>query len=236
MTPNSTKTISVVIPVFNGERYIAAAIDSVLNQTRPEDEVIVVDDGSSDSTAAVLLSYGGRITVISQPNRGGADATNQGVAAARGAVLSFLDADDLWTPCKLEIQMDWLSAHPETEAVFGHVRQFISDDLEPDQAQLLTCPQSPQPGTCKGAMVIRRGVFDRIGVFDRNLRSVDFFEWFTRAIDHGLRMEILPDVVMLRRLHAANNGRRLRESQMAENLTVLKRAIDRRRVNARRPA
>ena len=101
MTPNSTKTISVVIPVFNGERYIAAAIDSVLSQTRPADEVIVVDDGSSDSTAAVLLSYGGRITVISQPNRGGADATNQGVAAARGAVLSFLDADDLWTPCKL---------------------------------------------------------------------------------------------------------------------------------------
>jgi glycosyltransferase involved in cell wall biosynthesis len=229
-------TVSVVIPVFNGERYVAAAISSVLDQTRAPDEVIVVDDGSSDATPAVLASFGSRITVISQPNGGGADATNRGVAAAAGDVLCFLDADDLWEPPKLAIQMDWLSTQPETEAVFGHVRQFISEDLDEETAQRLACPPSPQPGVSKITMAIRREAFDRVGAFDSSLRSVDFVDWFTRALDHGLKTEILPDVMALRRLHAANNGLRVRGSQMAENLTALKRALDRRRMKPHRPA
>ncbi len=167
MTSNAPTAVSVVIPVFNGERYVAAAIDSVLGQTRPADEIIVVDDGSSDATGAVLSKYSGEINVICQPNRGGADATNQGIAAASGAILSFLDADDLWMPSKLATQMTWLSTHPETEAVFGHVQQFISDDLEPLEAQRLECPPSPQPGVSKCTMAIRRRAFDRI----RRIRS-----------------------------------------------------------------
>jgi GT2 family glycosyltransferase len=103
-------------------------------------------------------------------------------------------------------------------------------------AQRLECPQSPQPGVSKITMAIRRGAFDRVGTFDRGLRSVDFVDWFSRALDHGLKTEILPDVVALRRLHATNNGLRIRESQMTENLTVLKRALDRRRVKSHRPA
>jgi glycosyltransferase involved in cell wall biosynthesis len=235
MTARARTAVSVVIPVFNAERYLAAAIDSVLDQTRPPDEVIVVDDGSTDATPAVLASFGDRITVISQPNGGGADATNRGVAAAAGDLLCFLDADDLWEPPKLAIQMDWLAVHPETEAVFGHVRQFISEDLDQETAQRLACPQSPQPGVSKITIAIRRKAFDRVGAFDGGLRSVDFVDWFARALDRGLKTEILPDVVALRRLHATNNGLRIRGSQMAENLTVLKRALDRRRGLPQRP-
>jgi glycosyltransferase involved in cell wall biosynthesis len=229
-------TVSVVIPVFNEERYVAAAISSVLDQTRPPDEVIVVDDGSADATPAVLASFGSRITVISQPNGGGADATNRGVAAASGDVLCFLDADDLWQPPKLATQMEWLSTHPETEAVFSHLRQFISEDLDQESAQRLVCPPSPQPGVSKSTMAIRREAFERVGAFDSGLRSVDFVDWFARALDHGLKMEILPDVMALRRLHTTNNGIRVRGSQMAENLTVLKRALDQRRMKPYRPA
>ena len=88
--------ISVIIPAFNAERYLAAAIDSVFDQTLQPDEVIVVNDGSTDRTAAVLVGYGDRINVIAQPNGGIAVANNRGVAAASGSFLCFLDADDLW--------------------------------------------------------------------------------------------------------------------------------------------
>ena len=236
MTINTKITVSVIIPVFNCEGYVAAAIESVLGQTRSPDEVIVVDDGSSDATATVLALFGSRITIISQPNRGGAEATNRGVAAASGDFLCFLDADDLWTPDKLAIQMNWLSAHPETEAVFGHVRQFISEDLEPSVAKRLACPQSSQPGVSKITMAIRREAFNRVGAFDSSLRSVDFIDWFARALDRGLKTEMLPDLVALRRLHATNNGLRIRASQVSENLTVLKRALDRRRIKPHRVA
>ena len=233
MTSEPGNTISVIIPVFNGERYIAAAIESVLQQTRPADEIIVVNDGSSDATAAVLAAYDRRIAVISQENHGGAHATNQGISVASGSFLSFLDADDLWTSRKLEIQVDWLSRHPHAEAVFGYVQQFISADLDPEQARRLKCPHSPQAGLTKNTILIRRPSFDRIGAFDSNLRSIDFLDWFTRALDAKLKFEMLPDLLALRRLHNANNGRLVRDSQMTENLIALKRALDRRREQTR---
>jgi glycosyltransferase involved in cell wall biosynthesis len=221
--------ISVVIPAFNAERYLAAAIDSVLAQTLQPAEIIVVNDGSTDRTAAVLAAYGDRVTVISQANCGISVANNRGVASASGLYLGFLDADDLWKANKLETQMDWIKAHPETEAVFGHVRQFISEDLEDRDRARLRCPPDPQAGIMKIAMLIRRTAFDRVGNFDETLRNADFVDWYGRALDRGLRTHMLPDVVALRRQHNANLGVVARMEQRRDNVTVLKRALDRRR-------
>jgi glycosyltransferase involved in cell wall biosynthesis len=227
--------VSVIIPAFNAERYIAAAIDSVLDQTLPPDEVMVVDDGSTDRTAAILADYGDQITVITQPNGGIAVANNRGVAAASKPLLSFLDADDLWMAKKLEMQVDWMTRHRDTEAVFGYVRQFISEDLSETDRSRLLCPQDPQAGVMKIAMLIRRTAFDRVGPFDESLRNADFVDWYARALDCRLCIHMLPEVVALRRQHNTNLGVLARDAQRQDNVVVLKRALDRRRAARRDP-
>ncbi len=221
--------ISVIIPVFDCESYVAAAIDSVLQQTMVPDDIIVVDDGSTDATPSVLAALSPYVTLIRQPNRGGAAASNRGVIAATGRFLCFLDADDLWTHDKVARQFERLTRFPDKEAVFGQVQQFISDDLTPALADRLACPRAPQPGISKTSMMIRREAFERIGLFDSTLRNIDFLEWYTRAIDKELQVDMLPEVVAFRRLHTTNNGILRRDAQRSENLDALKRALDRRR-------
>ncbi|HEY2324319.1 MAG TPA: glycosyltransferase family A protein, partial [Thermoanaerobaculia bacterium] len=99
------KSVSVVIPSYNYARYLGEAIDSALAQTLPPLEVIVVDDGSTDETSEVLATYADRIRVLRQKNSGVAVARNSGIAAAHGEYVAFLDADDIWLPRKLELQM-----------------------------------------------------------------------------------------------------------------------------------
>lgn len=221
--------ISVIIPVFNAEQYIAATIESVLAQTLPAAEIIAVIDGATDATAAILTGYRDRISLIVQANRGVCAAVNRGVAASRYSFLCFLDHDDLWVPDKLKKQMEWLARHPRTEAVFGYVRQFISEDLDEKNRIRLLCPPEPQPGVAKTTMLIRRAAFERVGAFDETLHCGDFVDWFVRAREVGLRTHMLADVVTLRRLHTSNLGLLRHHQQQLENITVLKRMLDRRR-------
>jgi glycosyltransferase involved in cell wall biosynthesis len=227
--------ISLVIPVFNAERYIAATIESVLAQTVPADEIIAVIDGASDGTPAILAGYGDRLTLIAQANRGVCAALNRGVEASKYPFLCFLDHDDLWVPDKLKKQMEWLTRHPETEAVFGYARQFISEELDEKNRNRLLCPPEPQPGIAKTTMLIRRAAFERVGAFDETLRCGDFVDWFARARDVGLRTHVLTDVVTLRRLHTDNMGLVHYRQQQLEYITLLKRTLDRRRARAPDP-
>src|SRR5690242_5053753 len=106
-------TVSVIIPAYNSERYIADALRSVLAQTYMPQEIIVVDDGSSDGTARALDPFRSTIRYIYQKNRGEPAARNTGMREAKGDYIAFLDADDLWLPEKLDLQMTYLAAHPE---------------------------------------------------------------------------------------------------------------------------
>src|SRR3989441_7830895 len=110
--------VSVVIPVYNGERYLADAIQSVLDQTYQNLEVIVVDDGSRDGSAAVAKRFGEAIRYVHRANGGVCKARNTGIAVARGTYLAFLDQDDLWLPDKLAAQVAYLDSHPEVGAVY----------------------------------------------------------------------------------------------------------------------
>jgi glycosyltransferase involved in cell wall biosynthesis len=219
--------ISAIIPVYNCERYVADAIESVFAQTRPVDELIVVDDGSVDGTPEVLRTFEGRIRLLRQANAGTAAALNAGLSVAGGDIFTFLDADDLWTPGKTRLQADVLAADASIEVVFGAIQQFRSPDVHRQlQGDRLFGP--PQPGIVKIAAMLRRSAFERVGAFDAST-LVDFVDWYTRAAAVGLRSHMLDATVALRRIHDQNIGLRARTVQYQDSLAALKNLLDRRR-------
>jgi glycosyltransferase involved in cell wall biosynthesis len=114
---SSAPLVSVVMPVYNGARYLRQALESALTQTYRPLEIVVVDDGSTDDTPALLAEFGDKIRSIRQQNSGSAAARNAALRAARGELIAFLDADDLWLPRKLAVQVDYLRDHPEVDLV-----------------------------------------------------------------------------------------------------------------------
>ena len=201
--------ISVVIPVYNAERYIGEALDSVLQQTLPADEVIVVDDGSVDRTSQIVEGYQPRIRLIRQANAGQSSALNVGVAAATGDTFAFLDADDLWMPTKLALQCAVLSSNRALDAVFGAIEQFLSPEIGPEVGKNYFVPGGTHGGVSKSTMVVRREAIDRVGPFDELIMS-DFVDWYARALSLGVRAEVIPNssrgVVTIQAISAASNG------------------------------
>ncbi len=228
-------SISAIIPVQNGERYLAAAIDSVLAQTCPPDEVIVVDDGSTDGSSAVARSFGPPIRVLTQANLGPAAARNLGIAHATGDLLAFLDADDLWMPDKLARQAQVLQDDPACEAVLGGVENFISPELDATQHRALARSASQIGAHHIGALLIRREAFRRIGAFDPRRRHGEFIEWWGRALRLDLRSTVLPELVLRRRLHADNLTRREQDGRR-EYLPLLREQLAQRRAQVRQRA
>jgi glycosyltransferase involved in cell wall biosynthesis len=145
--------VSVVIPVHNGSRYLGEAIASVQAQTMPPTEVIVVDDGSTDGSGELALSLGA--VCVRQEQAGSGPARNAGAREARGEAIAFLDADDLWAPRKLELQVRALEDDAGLDGSFGWAQQFVSPDLPTEQREKLRCPDEPQPGIHAGALLIR---------------------------------------------------------------------------------
>jgi glycosyltransferase involved in cell wall biosynthesis len=222
-------TVGVVIPVHDGERYLAEAIESVLAQTHRQIDVIVVDDGSSDDSAAVAESYAPRVRCFSQEAAAGIGAArNRGVEMARGAYLAFLDADDLWERRKLELQLRAFELEPRPDLVFGRMRQFKSPDLDDATATRIRCPDGLQPGYLPSGLLAAREAFERVGPFATGLRVGEFIDWMARARELGLCEVVLPDHVLWRRLHGSNQGVRHRRD-IADFAHVLKASLDRRR-------
>ena len=176
----SSAEVSVVVPAYNAARYVVDAVASVLAQTAPPGEVIVVDDGSTDDTAAVLAPFGDSVRLVRQPHTGYAAAMNRGVAAASGSLLAFQDADDLWLPEKLERQVAALAADAELDAVFGRLEAFVSPDLSPAQAERFRVPPV-MPSYQLQSMLIRRTAFDRVGALDPAVGTSGAIDWISRA-------------------------------------------------------
>lgn len=220
--------VSVIIPVFNGESYLAEAIESVLTQSIQPREIIVVDDGSSDASAMVARRFSDRIQLHQQANRGAAAARNRGIEISSGSFLAFLDADDFWTPGKLDLQWQVLQNHPEQEMVLGNVVQFISPDVDGLSRQRLRQELETMPAYLIGAMLIRRGAFFKVGLLNEKLQLGEYIDWFQRGRDLGLSWHMLDEVVLKRRIHCSNQGITKR-AHMADYITVLKAALDRKR-------
>jgi len=221
--------ISVVIPVYNGARYLSECIESVLAQTYPATEIIVVDDGSEDDTLTVAANWNDRVRYQRISHGGPARARNHGVRLVATDVIAFLDSDDIWLSSKLELQMAALSREDDPTMVFGHVQQFVGDDLTPEEARALKFNPAPLPGPLPSTLVIRKSNFDRVGPFDESLATGEFIEWSSRASDLGIKTLLVPDVVCRRRLHRNNMGRGGAAVHGSGYLRMLKRVLDRRR-------
>lgn len=221
--------VSIIMAAYNAEAYVAEAVDSLLGQSRPSDEVIVMDDGSRDGTRAILEGYGSRIRCVSQPNRGQAAALNHALALAGGDVLGFCDADDLWAPRKLELQTACLESSADIDAVFGRVRQFVSPDVPQERRDGMRPVNEVLNGEAKLCLLIRRAAFDRVGAFEETLPATFFIEWLGRAKQRGLRSVMLDQIVAMRRLHLGNGGRTNTKVQDMETLLALRRVIAGRR-------
>jgi len=222
--------VSCVIPVYNGARFVAASIESVLAQAYRPLEVIVVDDGSTDGTEDVLAGFGDRIRTFFQPNAGPSAARNRGVAEARGGWLTFQDADDLWVPDKLERQMECFRRNPSIDLCVGYLQNFWEPELrEIEERARDTWLAQPHLAHGPPLMLMRRELFDRIGPFDPALRTGEDTDWHFRAREAGIVTECVPDVLIRRRRHGRNLTANWNAS--AEDMfTMLKRSIGRRRV------
>ena len=221
--------VSVIIPVYNGERYLAEAIESVLAQTYRPLEIIVVDDGSTDGSAEVAKRFGSPVRYCFQPNSGAGAARNQGADLARGSFLAFLDADDIWLADKLALQIAAFDADPKMDMVFGHVRQFHSPELLDERARKNTRYAAEiMQGYAPGTLLIKRDAFFRAGPFATNWRVGEFVDWYLKAIEQGLKSLLLPEIVMERRIHTDNMGIR-EHKHYTDYVRILKASLDRRR-------
>jgi len=219
---------SVIIPVYNGERYLAEAIDSVLAQTYRPVEVIVVDDGSTDGSADVARSFA-TVTYCFQTNQGIGAARNRGIDLSKGSFFGFLDQDDIWVNNnKLLYQLRAFNEAPELDMVFGYTQQFFSPDLNENLKAKLRLAGEIMPGYVAGTLLIKRESFFRVRYFATNWRLGEFIDWYSKAMELGLKSLIVPEVVMKRRIHNDNTGIRERNSR-TDYVRILKASLDRRR-------
>jgi glycosyltransferase involved in cell wall biosynthesis len=123
----SRLSVSAVVVVRNGERFLALALGSILSQTRPPDEILVIDGASTDATAEIVRSFAA-VTLLQQPGTGLANARNAGIATAAGELIAFLDYDDLWQPRKIEVQAGRLEVDPDLDYCHSHVRLFVRSE------------------------------------------------------------------------------------------------------------
>jgi glycosyltransferase involved in cell wall biosynthesis len=228
MREQDQSSVSVIIPVYNCQAYLAEAIDSVLSQTCPPGEIIVVDDGSSDDSRDVAMRYSGQVRYVHQENQGIGAARNRGVDLAAGDLLAFLDADDVWLPNKLAIQMAAFESKPDLDMVLGQVEQFVTPELSADARATIGDGEQVMPGYVAGTVLVKRDSFLRVGPFSTDWRVGEFMDWYAKAREAGLRDVMLPDIVTRRRIHTSNVGIRERKSQ-GDYVRILKAALDRRR-------
>lgn len=199
------KTIDVIVPVFNGAPYLAETIGSILEQEHPGVNIIVIDDGSTDSSVDIARRFS-NVHVLQQENQGPAAARNAGIRVGEAPYIAFLDADDLWTPNKLNRQLDALHADETLDMVFGGMDYFYSPELAPQDYPHKPAPQ--EKGQLISALLVRRSSLMSVGLLHEDLKFGEFIDWYHRAMSAGLKADFVEGTVFFRRLHANNYTRR----------------------------
>jgi len=228
MSESRSPLISVIVPVYNRERYVAEAIDSILAQDYRPLEIIVVDDGSTDRTPEIVQSYGDKLIYLCQENQGVSAARNSGVDYAHGEFLAFLDSDDTWVANKLSMQMSILEDSPDLDIVYGHSEQFFSPEVDESFKRKTRIPQKIMAAQISCSMLVRASSFKAVGPYDAAFRAGCDIDWYARSQELGLKNHMMSEVVNRRRVHPAN-ATAYNEDANLSRLRTLKAALDRRR-------
>lgn len=224
----SNPKVSVIVPCHNAADYLKDALESLLSQQPPPWEVIVVDDGSSDASAAIAESFGPPVHCHRQHNQGIAATRNKGLSLAKGELLAFLDADDLWPEGSLATRLQKLAEDPRLDGVFGQVEAFASPELSAEERSRLHVPVGVLAGRVAGAMLLQRKAFERVGGFDIGFTVGETMDWVARAEESGIVLGQLDQVVVRRRIHSTNTVRKA-ESLKSDYLRLLRASLARRR-------
>ncbi|MCL1467396.1 glycosyltransferase family 2 protein [Argonema galeatum] len=218
--------ISVIIPVYNGEKYLAEAIQNIKNQDYKPLEIIVIDDGSTDGTPEVAAEFKDCIRYVYQQNSGPAAARNHGIRIANGDVIAFLDVDDLWSDDKLKLQADYLANNPSVEIVQGLIQQMKLSEPTANNQPIFEPAYKPYSYINLGSAIYRKSVFDKIGFFDETLNYAEDVDWFIRAWENGISKLVLERVSLFYRKHKDNmtSGKNLVELGFVR---IFKKHLDR---------
>jgi len=219
--------VSTIVPVRDGGRFLAEAIGSVLAQDYAPSELIVVDDGSTDDSVQIASGYP-NVRLLRTPGGGVSVARNAGVEAAAGELLAFLDQDDLWTRGKLSAQVPALLADDSIGFALGHQRLFLEAGVPEPEWMRVSGIEREHIGYFPGALLVRREVFDRVGPFREEAPPAEGADWFLRASELGVRRTIVPEVVLCKRIHDANQSADM-SAVRPRVLEAIKRSLDRRR-------
>ncbi|MBI2870415.1 MAG: glycosyltransferase [Candidatus Omnitrophica bacterium] len=200
--------VSVVIPAYNAARYVKEAIDSVLAQTYPSIEIVVVNDGSTDNTLDILATYGDRIQVVTQKNGGPSVARNKGIRFSRGEFIDLMDADDAWLPTKVEKQVEVLKSDPEIGMVTCSAFYVDGD------GKLLSVRKAGRYATREearqafyvrnwivggpSAVMIPRTCFEEVGIFNSNIKTMEDWDMWIRVTDRFRVVSLLEPLVRYR--------------------------------------
>lgn len=218
--------VSVVVPAYQAERFLAEALQSAVDQEPAPFEIIVVDDGSTDRTGEIARGFGPAVTVIRQENAGPAAARNRGIAATTGDLVTFLDADDLWPTGSLARRLEALRSHPDACGVMGRSEIFVRVRRGEDQHDAQPFGE-PTYGAFLSAMLLRREALLATGGFREELRFAEDFDLLTRLREQG-DLVVIDDVTHRYRRHDTN----MTATADPDDMTlaeVLKRSLDRRR-------
>jgi glycosyltransferase involved in cell wall biosynthesis len=220
--------VTVVVAVHNGERFLRLALDSLYAQDYDSFEVVFIDDGSTDGSAAIAHEYP-KIRYAHQENQGLAAARNTGLAMARGQFLAYLDDDDVIPPHKLRRQAEYLLAHPDVGCVLGRQEIMLEPGIEPPPWMTRDAIYGDLDGIPFVSAMIRTDLLRGVGGFDPSYRFAEDRDLFVRLREHGVSIEVIPEVLLFRRFHGENMNFRMRP-QSHPLLRSLKSKIDRERV------
>lgn len=225
-------TVSVIVPVYNGAKHLPDTLASVLTQTLPPCEILAVDDGSTDESAAVIRQMAATSTIpirySYQTNQGPGAARNTGVGLASGRLLAFLDQDDLWLPEKLARQVAKLHESQEAGYSITQYQLLLDPGMAPPPWIRPARFQGPQAGFIPSCLVVRADALARIGPFDPTLQIGNDTDWFVRASEASIAIAIVPEVLVLHRVHAGNQLRDIKTCH-ADALRVAHKALMRKR-------
>lgn len=204
--PVAPVVVSVVVPAYNAVAYLAECLSSIVGQTHPPTEVIVVDDGSTDDTAGIAEVFGPPVRVITTANRGSASARNTGVSAAQGNVVAFCDADDVWLPHKLAAQLADVGDPTKAVAVFCGATEFVSPEIGRG-AYVGRPPVEVIPrARFASTLLATTAALQVAGFFDAAAGQADWLPWCVALSDTVSDIRFTDTIGTRRRLHLANRS------------------------------